>query len=308
MPVFGLDGGGTSARLRFSDAENVCMWEGRGEGINPNASSPSVAGARIAGLFLRAFSETGLRARDFSAGCAGVAGSDREDERAWLESVFRVDLGFACPLVITADPDIALAGALRSPEGIILIAGTGSVALARLSDGTRIRSGGLGHFLSDEGSAFWIAFQAIVRCLRSAEGRDLPTAMMPALLAHFGFASPERFVALTYREFDKARIASAAGLVESFRAAGDPLACDIFAKAAGELAALVRSVRDAAGARLVNRKLVLWGGVFENNRWLAEKVGAEIASTMPDLAIAEAAESAAYGACLLALRCSQGRS
>ncbi len=301
MPVFGLDGGGTSARLRFADARNAPVWEGRGEGINPNASSPALAGRRIVELFSRAFAESGLRARDFSAGCAGVAGSGRAEERAWLESVFRADLGFGCPLVITDDPDIALAGALRNPEGVILVAGTGSVALARLADGTRFRSGGLGHFLGDEGSAFWIAFQAIIRSLRSSEGRDLPTGMMPALLGHFGFDSPARFVAFTYREFDKARTASAAGLVESFRAAGDPLAQDIFKRAAIELFALVRSVRDAAGTRLVNRKLALWGGVFEHNAWLAGRLRSLVAEALPDLDLVEAQEHAAYGACLLAL-------
>ena len=300
--IFGIDGGGTSTRLRFADRDNRQLWEGRGEGINPNAVQPALIAERLESLFNEAFGATGLSPRDFVAGCLGVAGADRYPEQIELGNILRGRLGFTCPLDITSDPDIALVGGLKRLEGYLLIAGTGSIAIARLADGTRFRAGGLGHFLGDEGSAFFIGFQAISRALRSVEGRDLPTAMLDPLVQKFNLNDPSEFVPFVYRRFDKARIAGAADLVESFRAAGDALALSIMDKARDELTGLVTSVHAQAQGRIANPAILLSGGLFEHNVWLREAVLRNLAAACPDLAPVEPTESAAYGACMLALR------
>jgi len=299
--VFGLDGGGTSTRLRVADGDNRALYEGRGEGINPNATAPDLVAGRLEALFAEAFRATGLSPGDFGAGCLGVAGADRPGERAELEAVLRGRIGLSCSLEIASDPDIALVGGLRRLDGYLLIAGTGSIAIARLPDGARFRSGGLGHYLGDEGSAFFIGFQAIRRALRSREGRDLPTSMLEPLMERFGLRDPSEFIALVYRRFDKALVASAAGLVERHRASGDELAAAIMAEARDELVALVASVRAQAGERIADPALVLWGGLMEHNAWLREGVAAGVARVFPGMRVTEPLESAAYGACMLAL-------
>jgi len=300
--IFGIDGGGTSTRLRFADGENSAIWEGVGEGINPNAVQPAAIAERLESLFSEGFGATGLAARDFTAGCMGVAGADRGPERKELERILRGRLAFTCPLDIASDPDIALVGGLKRLEGYLLIAGTGSIAIARLADGTRFRAGGLGHYLSDEGSAFFIGFQAIRRALRSAEGRDLPTAMLEPLIERFKLNNASEFVPFVYRSFDKARIAGAADLVESHRASGDALAVSIMDEARDELAGLVASVHAEARGRIASPAILLSGGLFEHNAWLRESVLRSLASICPDLEPVKARESAVYGACMLALR------
>lgn len=299
--IFGLDGGGTTTRLRFADKQNRSLWEGAGEGINPNAVPPDLLASRLGALFAEAFAATGFSADDFGAGCMGVAGAERAPERAELERILRGRLGFSCPLDIASDPDIALVGGLKRLEGYLLIAGTGSIAIARLEDGTRFRSGGLGHFLSDEGSAFFIGFQAIRRALRSAEGRDLPTDMLNPLMERFKLKDASEFVPLVYRRFDKARIAGAADLVEKHRAAGDELAQAIMAEARDELLRLVASVRTQSHGRIADPAILLSGGLFEHNAWLRESVLSGLAAACPELKPVEALESAAYGACMLAM-------
>lgn len=299
--VFGLDGGGTSTRLRFADGDNRAIWEGRGEGINPNALQSAQVVERLSALFGEAFAATGLSATDFSAGCMGVAGTDRGPERAEFTELARVKLGFPCPVRVTSDPDIALVGALERVDGYLLIAGTGSIAIARLADGTRFRAGGLGHYLSDEGSAFYVGFQAIRRALRSSEGRDLPTVMMGPLLAHFGLASPQDFVPLIYRRFDKAAVAGAASLVERHREAGDPLAVAIMAEARDELVSLVGSVRESVREGLAEPAIALTGGLFEHNAWLKDAVRAALSEDFPEIAQVEPRRDGAFGACMLAL-------
>jgi len=298
--VFGLDGGGTRARLRLAGLDGRAAWEGEGEGVNPNAISAEALERRLGALFGRALAETGARPADLAAGCLGVAGADRSDERELLEGILR-RLGLACPLVLTADPDVALVGGLGKNEGIILIAGTGSVALARLADGTRVRSGGYGHYLSDEGSGFYLGFQAIARCMRSMEGRDLPTAMLEPLLARFGLADASGFVGFVYRRFDKAAIAGAADIVLAAAASGDELAASIAEGAARELAALVASVYQRVEDRLANRAVLMWGGLFEHAPALKAETASRIAASCPGLTVAEPVGSGAEGACALAL-------
>lgn len=301
-PVFGIDGGGSSVRLRVDDGEGRAIWEGRGAGINPNATPQDAIAERLAALFSEARKAAGLGPADFAAGCLGIAGADRKAEKAELEALLRARLGLACPLEIVADCDIALVGGLKRLEGYLLIAGTGSIAIARAADGTRFRSGGLGHFLGDEGSAFFVGFQAIRRSLRSAEGRDLPTAMLGPLVERFGLEDETGFVGLVYRRFDKALIAKAADIVEAHRAAGDELAASIMNEARDELALLVGSVRERAAGAVGDGAIVLWGGLLDHNDWLKGALSEKLAETCPGLEPTSPLESAAYGACMLARR------
>ena len=228
--------------------------------------------------------------------------SDRPAERAALEALLRDRLRLRCPVLITTDADVALVGALRGPEGMILVSGTGSIALARLADGTRVRAGGYGHFLGDEGSAFFIGFQAIRRCLRSREGRDEKTGMLGSLMQRFELTDPGQFVPLVYQRFDKAAIAACAGLVESFRAAGDPLAVSIFDEAAHDLALLVSAAYAPVKRRMTRRALAFRGGLIENNQWLGTAVAARLREEHPEIELVKALESPSFGACMLAAR------
>ncbi|OHD80248.1 MAG: hypothetical protein A3J97_01475 [Spirochaetes bacterium RIFOXYC1_FULL_54_7] len=306
--IFGLDGGGTSSRLRIADIENRLIFELSGEGINPNAFNPETVFSRVRDLFDQAFSSLGEKIKpgpvvpdDFAAGCVAVAGMDRPQEQAEFNAVLREQIGFLCPVLLVSDPIAALVGGLDSREGMILIAGTGSIAYARLADGTSMRAGGYGHFLGDEGSAFSIGFKALQRSIRSLEGRDIPTALVPDLFARLGISSAQDAIALVYRRFDKSHIARTASLVAEYRDRGDRLAIDIYQGAVRELVSLVVSVAAAAGDRLKCKELLLWGGLFDHDPWLDSAVRAELQSVLPELIIRRPYHDAAYGACLLAL-------
>ena len=295
-----LTGGGTTTRIRFSDLSGAALWEGSGAGINPNSVPADQRTERLLALVGEGLAAMGAAPREVAAGCLGVAGEDRPAEKAELETVLRQRLLLGCPLLVTTDADVALVGAHANPEGMILVCGTGSISIGRLADGTRVRAGGYGHFLSDEGSAFAIGFQAICRSLRSMEGRDESTAMLAALMERFSLSEPGLFVPMIYQRFDKAEIAACAGLVESFRAAADPLAEAIYHDAVQGLSQLVTSVYRRIEVRMTRRALVFQGGLIENNAWLRENVTARLSVLHPDIEVRIPVESAAYGACMLA--------
>ena len=178
--IFGIDGGGTSARLRVESLEGEKLFYGEGGSTNPNSNSWEAVESVLAGLFTRAYKEAKLKPEDCAAGFAGSAGVDRPADRGPFAEALSRASGLSCPLGVGNDAEPALAGAIGDIEGFLLIAGTGSIAYARSRAGASARAGGLGHLLGDEGSAYRVSFDAIARSMRSIEGRDLPTSLMDA--------------------------------------------------------------------------------------------------------------------------------
>jgi len=297
---FGIDGGGTSSRLRVEAPDGSLVFYGEGGSTNLNSASLEAVEASLAGLMTRARTEAGVEASECLAGFAGSAGIDRPADRGAFEALIRRTGGFSCPLGVGNDAEPALAGALEDTEGLLLIAGTGSIAYGRVRDGSSVRAGGWGHLLGDEGSAWRIAFDAISRSLRSSEGRDLETGLLAAALAHFGLSEPGDLIPFVYGNLDKRRIASFSRVVGSFRERGDPLALDLFEKAAEELALLLQSVYERIAGRLENRRAAFRGGLIEGDAALSGRLAALLAERLPDLDLVEPRSDAARGACILA--------
>jgi N-acetylglucosamine kinase-like BadF-type ATPase len=299
--IFGIDGGGTSARLRVESLEGKELFYGEGGSTNPNSNSWEAVEAVLKGLFLRAYKEAELRAEDCAAGFAGSAGVDRPADRGPFAAALRRAGSLSCPLGVGNDAEPALAGAIGDIEGFLLIAGTGSIAYARSRAGASARSGGLGHLLGDEGSAYRVSFDAIARGMRSIEGRDLPTSLMDAALLFFGLKDALDFIPFIYsKPIDKKAIARFARVVGEYRDRGDPLAVDLFETAARELESLVLSVYRRLGADIGKKRLALRGGLIEGDAVLRAALKARLAASAPDIEVVAAKADAAAGACIIA--------
>lgn len=72
--------------------------------------------------------------------------------------------------VVESDVRIAIEGALDGHDGIVVIAGTGSIALS-LKNNKLTRCGGWGYQLGDEGSAYWIAKKMFNIFCKEIDGR-----------------------------------------------------------------------------------------------------------------------------------------
>jgi N-acetylglucosamine kinase-like BadF-type ATPase len=329
--VFGIDGGGTSARLRVESLSGELLFYGEGGSSNLRSKSRAEVLANLTGLFSRAFSEGGVLPSLCEAGFAGSAGVDRpadkapfaglvgeafaaarkgrDDATARLQGAAneRVEAAGAAPArpevpAIGAgnDSEPALAGAIGGMEGILLIAGTGAIAYGHCRDGTEARAGGWGHLLGDEGSAFAVAFEALKRGIRSSEGRDLPTCLLERGLAFFGLHEAEDLLPFVYEGLDKTRVAKFAREVAKARDGGDGLAAAIFEEAADSLAGLVLSVERKLGSHIADKALACRGGLIEGDAWLRAALAARLAAAAPGVRLVEARADAATGACMLA--------
>ena len=290
---FGIDGGGTRSRLclfRLEDGREISRFTGGSTNMYSVGQDEAM---RNIEQLLRS---SGISLEKLKAGCLGSAGLSRPAEKEAFSAFFRRLLP-QCSMYLCNDGETLLVGALEATEGYCLIAGTGSLALARNREGHTARAGGLGYMLGDEGSALWIAWQAIRRAIRSREGRDLETSLLPDLVKHFSLSCPEDFVALLHHHFEKALIATAAGLVLD-RAQDDPLAADIARAAINELVQLLGSVMRQMP--LSPPCAALAGGVMEHNAWLRSRLIDRLALDYPGLKVVLGPGDAVRGACMLA--------
>ncbi len=94
-------------------------------------------------------------------------------------------------VAVTSDAVIAHAGALNGQPGVVLIAGTGVVALAIGADGALRTADGWGPWLGDEGGGTWIGAAGLRAALRAHDGRGPSTVLLAAARARFG--APQRW-------------------------------------------------------------------------------------------------------------------
>lgn len=170
----GIDGGGTktAVELRWSDhSSNARAVFGP---LNCNSDRPAAAKTLADTMAWLAAQPGGLTG--CGALCIGSAGISNPDAYHFLENTVRAG-GYRGPLQIVGDQVTALAGALGTPVGTVLIAGTGSICYARTADGHERRSGGWGHLIDDEGSAYALGRDILRAVVRAADGRAPATAL-----------------------------------------------------------------------------------------------------------------------------------
>jgi glucosamine kinase len=160
------------------------------------------------------------------------------------------------PVHVTGDPDAARCGAFLGAPGIVVIAGTGSVALGW--DGERFaRAGGHGFLLGDEGSAYWIGREALRAALRFEEQAGGSELLHQTVIQATGSALDALIAHVNQHPADRGRLAELAPVVTAI-AGHDPEAQRIIRCAAGHLAALAESI----GRRLGPLPVAGAGGVF----------------------------------------------
>lgn len=234
MILIGVDAGGTGVRAVAMDDTGRYLGRGQAGPGSPHNVGPQ----RAAGEIARAVAEAAAgRLPDIVA--TGVAGL----EDASLRDAFERALRDGCPageILFHSDAAVALEGAFPGRAGIVVIAGTGSVAWGRRGE-REARAGGWGHVVDDAGSGYDIARRMLAAVLRAHDGRGPATALAPRVLAALGIDSPEQIVGAA-RTMDPAALAALARHVFSAADGGDTVARTIVAESAREQAAMVSAV------------------------------------------------------------------
>lgn len=293
--VLGMDGGGTKTLAVAQDEAGRELFRLVGGALNPNGEAPAAVRATLARLLADARVQAGS-GRVLAAVCVGAAGVSNPAARALVEQCLAQE-GFAGPLLVTGDHVAALAGALGRPEGMILIAGTGSICFG-CAGGRQARAGGRGHLIDDEGSGYAMGRDALRAVVRAADGRGPVTCLTAAVYSALGVQDLDGLVGYVYASGRPKRdIAALAKLLPAAAEAGDGVALDIYARAARELALLARAVAGRLGA---GGELALAGSVLQKDTRLRAEVERQLRVLWPRFEPVLPRQDAAAGAALLA--------
>jgi N-acetylglucosamine kinase-like BadF-type ATPase len=162
----------------------------------------------------------------------GIAGSEVGSNIRLLESV--INSAFHCHVEVVHDSELAHAAIFQGQDGIITIAGTGSVSYGRVL-GKTDKTGGWGHVLGDEGSAYWIALEALKRMTVEQDLGLGPSALSLKILAYLDVVSVDAMKEFVHSA-GKYEIANVAKLVVEIGQAGASDALTILDRAGFELA------------------------------------------------------------------------
>lgn len=254
----GIDGGGTKTEAAICDSSGSVQGRAAGDGSNPLSRPWPEVEETLRALVGEVCRQAGADPGEVQGLFLGMAGADRPEVRTRVEEAFRPSWGER--LHIDNDALAALYAGTWGAPGIVLIAGTGSIAYAVTADGQRHRAGGWGYLLGDEGSGFDLGRQAVISVLRAWDGRGEPTELSELVTGHFGIDRPDQLIARVYGTSNPRKmLAEASVLVESAARAGDAVAARLIKQAAASLLELAESCRARAGSDL---PVVLAGGML----------------------------------------------
>ena len=249
--ILGIDGGGSKTTAILADERGKVLGEGRGEASNYQTIGLEKAGKAIKSAVAAAIEKAG---ENFSVSLenlegklvvvAGLAGADRPLDRERLRPVVWNQLPIR-PLQLRVEHDarVALAAATGNKSGIILIAGTGSIAFGIDDTGRGVRAGGWGPILGDEGSGYSIGKAALTAVLWEYDGRGKPTSLTDRITSRLGVPRPDEIVSLVYQgPLQRPEIAKLAEIVLEEAAAGDEISQHLITDAAEHLVKLISAV------------------------------------------------------------------
>ncbi len=255
----GVDGGGTKTTVVLVDEAGIeCA---RVEAATSNAA---VVGHGAAGTVLRAAIEKARRqvGGDVTIASAwfGLSGGDRPEDHIRLRPFVE---HLAPAIRMTNDAELIL-GALPDSVGLALVSGTGSIAFGRNAAGERVRSGGWGQIIGDEGSGYDLARRMFDAFAREVDGRGPATSLTTRLIEHLSLTEPHQLIAWVYRpDTSKGDIAGLSQIVVEEADRGDAAAVEIISASARQLA----QTASAAAHRLRFERrlpLALTGGLLVN--------------------------------------------
>ena len=301
--VAGFDAGQTHTTCRLAAAgSGAVLAEGQGPGVchlqGPNG--PDRFGRALGQSLQQALDQLSPgRLVAAGIGASGIeVGTPVQDQARQLAAA-----ALGLPLqgvLVTGDERTALRGAMGSHSaGIVVISGTGMIAVGRNGAGEEHRCGGWGWLLDGAGSAMDIGRDGLAASVAMADCRRPETPLRSALWQALGADSAQAVkAAVVASDFGAAGFARLAPVVDRLAGAGDPEAIVIVRRSATALAELVVGV--ATALAMPAAPVCPVGGALTHLRQLRSHFEQSLQLSLPGASLVSPSGDACSGALALA--------
>lgn len=266
----GIDGGGSKTEALFYRSETQTTIRLVGHASRTSSVGWETSREVVIALILEGLSKLGADVDSLASISGCMSGIDLPEQSKRMTSDLKQRFSHSTIEVVN-DALAALAAGTKGEPGVVLIAGTGSIAMGEDEAGRIARSGGLGYFIGDEGSGFDIGRLGITAAIQSYEGRGPQTALWQRVCTHYRVEQPRELIPLIYdAEYAIGHIAAFAPEVLECSTTDD-VARVIIDQAVQQYVQLIDSVQMQLG-QTVGNKVVLAGGVITNDSVLLKKL------------------------------------
>jgi glucosamine kinase len=257
----GIDGGGSKTSCVIGD-EHSLLGTGTSAGSNVVRVGEHQARQSLGAAIRQACAAANVSPARIEKTCVGIAGGARPE----IAGVVRRLLSefVSGEIEVVGDMVIAMEAAFGGGPGVIVIAGTGSIAYGRNSRGEIARAGGWGFAISDEGSGHWIGRSAVAASMRLYDETGAEsTSLLASIMKSWGVTTREQLV-VTANATPPPDFAALLPAILSAADAGDATARVVLTRAGAELAALAKIVIGRLFGEDESVAVALSGGVFLN--------------------------------------------
>jgi N-acetylglucosamine kinase-like BadF-type ATPase len=296
--VAGVDAGASHTRAIVTDAALHPLGRADGPAGAARPGAEDAAARTILRTVEDARQAAGMDREPLAGLVVGAAGTGDPAVRAALAAALEAP-GTAARVAVCTDADVALAAAFPEGPGVLLIAGTGSIALAIDAAGGRHRVGGRGWRLGDEGSGYALGRAGAAAAVQALEGRGPPTALARLVPAALGLGAADDLLAWVSGA-EPGAVAALGRVVQEAADAGDAVALGLVEVAADDLVAHVVALRPHFGVA-AGVPVVLSGGAVAPGRPLRRRVMTLMGARARWASVRDVAVDAALGAARLAI-------
>ena len=293
----GIDGGGTKTECAVGD-DSAILGRSKTGGCKVQRVGEERAREALHQAIVQACQQARRDPGAITHACVGLAGASQPDAR---DTVSRIVAEVVPGKVdVVGDMLVAFEAAFPETSGVIVLAGTGSIAYGRNERGETSRAGGWGPAVSDEGSGDWIGRAGVAAALRAFDGGQ-SNALIGGIMNAWHVATRED-VARVANSSPPPDFAALFPLVMSSADRGDGMARDILMRAGTELAALAKVVmrRLWPGAQPIRARIS--GGVFMNSFCVQQVFENSVRAERPQCNVTFGAADGAAGALVCARR------
>jgi N-acetylglucosamine kinase-like BadF-type ATPase len=254
----GIDGGGTKTVGALANLNGRILKE-----VKVGSTNPNKIGFDRAIFNLRKLISKIAKNKNIKIAFLGLAGGLERDKEKRERIKKELQKFFDFPIFVEGDQKIAFRAGSEEKEGIVVIAGTGAIAMGWKGKKEAI-SGGWDWLIGDQGSGFWIGKKVLEEIGRALDGRRKDFKLRKFIFKKLKIKKEVDLYKNFYCEDFVTKIASISKFIDEFSKKGDRFSKKILMEAAKEVSKMATSVIKKLNFEKEKFTVVFVGGMFKS--------------------------------------------